>query len=192
MTELLDSAGLRLAGYVVVAMAALVSGRREQRSTSSPSEGCWPAFWYLSALLLAVMAASRAVDIGDVVSDVGRDRIRSGGWYDIRRAFQALIVGTVAGVWAVSVLVSTWRVPARHRRFLPAAVMLGTLAGFAAVRVVSFHYVDTVLYRRDLFGVRVVAIVELALLALTFATMFWFPLVRRGDPEDRTPSTPSP
>ena len=179
MTELLDSGELRLVGYIVAAAAAIGVGGRERRSVAKVDRDLWPTFWFLSALLLLAMGVARAVDLGDIISDVGRERAESSGWYESRRWFQAATVGTVATIWGISVVVAIWRVPERRRRYLPAAIVMFTLVCFASVRIVSLRHIDALLYNRDLSGVRVVAVAELALLATTITTMFWFPFTRR-------------
>ncbi len=140
--------------------------------------GSWQSFWLLGAALLAFMGIAQLVDLGGIISDAGRDQARSRNWYGIRRSYQAAAVGAVAVIWGVGVLVSIWRVPERRRRYLPAAVLIFTLVCFGAIRVVSLHQVDTLLYRRSIEGVRVVALAEMALLMATVVSTVWFPFVR--------------
>ena len=181
MIQLLDSGGLRLAGYLISAVAAIVAGCRERRSPSRDERHLWPAFWFITALMLASMGIARAADIAGILSDLGRDQAVSGGWYETRRQFQALIVGGMTAAWSITVAVAIWRVPERRRRYPPAAIAVFSLVCFAAVRVVSLHQVDALLYNRDLAGVRLVAATELLLLAITALSMFWFPFVMRHD-----------
>lgn len=176
MTELLDSPELRLVLYVVAAIAALLAWARERDDLATRDSGVrWPRFWLLSAALLAAMGVARAVDLGDVISDLGRDRAVSDGWYDTRLLLQVAVVGAMATVWGLSVLGGLWGVLERRGRYMPAAAMLVSLVCFAAVRVVSLHHVDALLYRRDLLGLRFVSLIELSLLAATIASMHWFP-----------------
>ena len=51
------------------------------------------------------------------------------------------------------------------RRALVTA-LIGSVITFAAIRTVSLHHIDTLLYRRDLLGVRIVSVVEIALLVV--------------------------
>lgn len=178
MTALLDSDGLRIAGYFAAALVAIVAGERERRSALTAGGGSWQSFWFLGAALLAFMGLAQVVDLGGIISDAGRDQARSRDWYGIRRSYQAVAVGVVALTWGVGVLVSIWRVPERRRRYLPAAVLIFTLVCFGAIRVVSLHQIDTLLYRRSIDGVRMVAVVELALQAAIAASTVWFPFVR--------------
>lgn len=191
MTELLDSGGLRLAGYFAAAVASIVAGQTDRRLQSNHvDDGRWPTFWFVGSVLLVAMGVARAGDLADIISEAGRDGARSGDWYEIRRSFQVVIVGTISAIWSLSVLVAIWRVPERRRRYLPAAIALSTLPVFAAIRIVSLHHIDAVLYRHDLAGVRLVAIAELTLLVAAVTTMFWFPFVDRADPTSRPPDEP--
>ncbi|MGH9133653.1 MAG: hypothetical protein ACRDZZ_06930 [Ilumatobacteraceae bacterium] len=176
-----DSNWLRVLGYGIAAAASLHAGLRERRRQSlAPGRDLWPAFWYLTAALLAVMAVGRAADIGGLVSEFGRREARAEGWYEVRREYQAAAVASVTAVWLIAVVVAIWRVPERRRRYLPVALVMFTLVCFAGVRIISLHHVDTLLYRRGVGGVRFVAIVELTGIALAILATYWYPFARNG------------
>ena len=66
---------------------------------------------------------------------------------------------------------------------------LGKADPFAAVRVVSLHHIDALLYRRDILGLRIVSLVELSLLGATIASMRWFPYeVRNAETDANRPA----
>ena len=168
--DVLDSGSLRVGAYGAVALLAVWWGVRERRWVAARTLEWWPTYWFLSAALLVTMGVARAGALGDLVSEIGREQARSSGWYETRRTLQVIAVVVVAVVWAIGVIVAIWRVPPRRRRYLPHVVALSTVIAFAAVRIVSLHHIDVVLYRRDLGGIRIVAIVELTLLAITALT----------------------
>ncbi len=195
MADFIDSSALRVATYGVVALLAAWWGVRERRGIAAHGVDWWPFYWFLSASLVAVMGIGRIGGLGDLVSEFGREQARSGGWYETRRTVQAAVVIVVAVVWLVGVTVAVLRVPPRRRRYLPHIVAFSTLIAFAAIRLVSLHQVDTVLYRRDVAGVRIVAIVELLLLVATTLVMIAtarFPSDPQPSgspvPDDRQPS----
>lgn len=171
MVEILDSGGLRAAVYLVAAFVAVAIGARERTHHDVDRLDLLPAFWFASALLLVLMGLARIGGVGDMIADFGRERAAADGWYEVRRVSQSIGAIVVASAWLIGVLLAIWRVPPRRRRFLPVAIALFTLGCFAVVRVISLHHIDTVLYRTDIGGVRVVAIIELALLGATLATM---------------------
>lgn len=178
MAELADSNGLRVLAYVVAAMCSIAALPRERRRAPG-ADGVWHPFWLLTAGLLLAMAIGRLGDVGGLVTELGRSRASDEGWYASRQPFQAAIVGIVAAAWFVLVTVAVWRVPERRRRYLPMSLVMVTLLAFAAVRLVSLHHLDTVLYHRGVLGVRWVAVIELVLLAGACLTTLWIPPPRR-------------
>lgn len=183
--ELLDTDVLRSLAYGLAGALALVWYGRETR-TGVPEH--WPRYWLLSAAMLLTMGMTRLGGFGDLVSELGREQVRSSGWYEGRRVLQAGIVAVVTGVWLVSVLVAILRVPPRRRRYLPHAVVVSAVVAFAFVRLVSLHQIDSLLYRRDVAGARVVAVVEVLLLACVVpATFIWARFPGRASTGGRDP-----
>ena len=178
----LDTSWLRSAGYLAVAAAAVWAGWREQRRVKD-NPNLWPMFWYLTGLLFLVMGLGRILDIGGIVSEIGRLEARNGGWYNSRRKYQAMMVGAVGGIWFVAVLIALWRVPERRRRYLPMTLLSFTIICFAGIRVVSLHQIDGLLYRRGIAGLKFSAAFELLGLVLAFALTFWQPKPLDAEPE---------
>ena len=167
MSALLDADGFRFGCYVVAsltALAAFASEHRQRRRTSNRT--LWPPFWLLQAALLAAMGLAMAADAADALTDLARERARAESWYLDRRSLQVPIVAAIAAVWIASNVLAIWRVPPRRRRYLPPTALIGSVITFAAIRTVSLHHIDTLLYRRDLLGVRIVSVVEIALLVV--------------------------
>jgi hypothetical protein len=160
-----DSDGGRVLAYLVATAVALLAWWREHRRGRS-DPGLWPTFWLLSAAFFLAMAVARAADLGGLATELGRSEAVEHGWYADRRRFQAYGAVLVAASWFVTVVVALWRVPARRRRYLPAALAMFTLMCFIGVRLISLHQIDSLLYRRQLGGAQFGAVVELALLAV--------------------------
>ena len=167
MSAVLDTDGFRFACYLVASLTALVACASELRVRSqTANRSLWPTFWLLEAILLTAMGVAMTIDAADSLTDIARSRARSDSWYLDRRSLQVPVVASIGAVWIVSTVVAIWRVPPR-RRYLPSAALVGTLMSFAAMRTVSLHHIDTLLYRRSVGGVRIVAVVEIALLVAT-------------------------
>ena len=170
----LDSDGVRVAAYLFATAVALVTWARERRrAASNPS--LWPAFWLLTAAIFLVMAIGRAADLGDLLTRLGRDQAYAQGWYANRRKIQAIVVVGIGAVWVITVAAALWRVPARQRRYLPAALAVLTLMCFVAVRTISLHQIDTLMYRRSWASAQLGTVGELALLVIAVVVTAWPP-----------------
>ncbi len=176
VTPMLDSGRTRVVAYLMVAALAAVWYVRERRAAERHDTDWWPTYWLLTALVLISMGVGRVGSLGDAVAEIGREQARSSGWYERRRDIQAIAIIIISIGWFLGVLLAIWRFPPRRRRYLPSVITITALAAFAGVRVISLHQVDTVLYRRDVVGIRIVSITELALLAAAATTI----LVVRG------------
>jgi hypothetical protein len=168
-TDLLNSNGLRVTAYLAASFVCALAFWRERNDRRRTF--LWPSFWLLTAILFLAMGVARSSDLPSLVTEAGRSEAARTGWYESRRPLQALVVMLVSGCWLVTVVVAIWRVPERRRRYLPTAVMAFTLICFAAIRAVSLHHVDQVLYNRPVHGVRIAALLELAGLAVATATV---------------------
>ena len=174
MLSWVDSDNVRVGAYLVAALVALITWARERRRVGA-NPSLWPTFWLLTAAVFLVMAVGRAADLGDLLTRIGRNEAYAQGWYDNRRKIQAVVVGGVAAVWVVTVAVALWRVPARQRRYLPAAIAVFTLMCFVGVRTISLHQIDAVMYHRDIAGAQIGTLGELGLLAIAMLLTAWPP-----------------
>ena len=169
----LDSNACAVSLYVLGGLTALLLGAVERHRRIGMAASLWPTFWFATGALLLVMAAGRASNVSDILTDIGRDRARAGGWYEVRRSLQAWVIGAVAAVWAVTVAVAVWRVPERRRRYLPTAIVVFTLVCFVGIRLVSLHQVDAALHNREVRGVTVGAMIEVGLLLCVVGVSAW-------------------
>jgi hypothetical protein len=182
------------AASLAAALLALRAGLAE-RSRLAAGSTCdlLPAFWYATSAVLGVMAYAHAGDIGTLIADFGRRSSRSEGWYESRRAIQVVAVGVVATTWASLTFAAVLRFPERRRRYLPMLLVILSLMCFVAIRLVSLHHIDTVLYRTTVDGARIGVLIELAGLVFAAAMTFWQPRQRNCQisPSPRGQSKPS-
>ena len=169
MWSWLGTSQCAVAGYATAGVLAVALGVVEHRANRRSESGYWPTFWFATGGLLLLMALGRASDVGELLTELGRDQARSGGWYETRRSLQTWVIGGVAASWTTIVAVAVWRVPERRRRYLPSAIAVFTLVGYAGIRLVSLHQIDAVLHRREAAGVTIGALVEVGLLVLILA-----------------------
>ncbi len=181
MSSWLDSTVSAVVLYSLAGVTALVLGVAERRRGGAADPKRWPTFWFATGGLLLIMAVGRASNVSDLLTDIGREQARSGGWYEVRRSLQAWVIGAVAAVWAVTVAIAVWRVPERRRRYLPTAVVVFTLVCFIGIRLISLHQVDALLHNRDVRGVAIGAAIEVGLLLLIVIVSAWrFPRSNTG------------
>jgi hypothetical protein len=171
-----NSEPLRLAAYMLAAGACLFAWRWECVQRSVARRDFYPAFWAWSALLLLAIAMLRASGLVESIADLGRDQAHAGGWYEQRRPLQAAMVAVMASAWILSTFLTVWRIPERRRRYLSFVLVTLSIVFFGAIRLVSLHHIDTVLYGTDVAGVRVVAWIEVGAcfvaVAVVCATLF--------------------
>jgi hypothetical protein len=194
----LDSSPSRAGIFVLAALASALLGRRERRLARSQSDDAttshlWPQFWLMTSVLVVTIALGRLLGVGDLVAEAGRQESQAGGWYESRRPLQAGVVALVAAVWMATVAWTIVRFPARRRRFIAPSVIVITMLCFVAVRLVSLHHVDTVLYRTEIAGARVVAYIDVVLAAafVVVVVISWFDLSNAEVPAEAAASSSS-
>jgi hypothetical protein len=159
VAELFNSNQLRVVAYLLGgALCALASVRLYAGGARRTSV----AFWLVLTLVMLTMGVSRMVDLGPLLTDHGRDIARDYGWYEDRRTLQrtaveAVIIGGVVG----ALVAAAWLAFAAAPEHPLAAMAIVYLATFVAVRAISLHQVDQLLYNHPIEGVRVNALLEL-------------------------------
>lgn len=194
MAELLDANWFRGCAFGVASVALIVAWRYEavQLGRVGATARCvlWPTCWLLIAGIYAAMAGALGADLAGRVGGLGREYARNEDWYDSRRPLQAAIVVIVAIVWLTIIVVGIWRVPERRRRYLPSALLCTSLICFGLIRIVSFHYVDTIVDRTSVVGVPLGTVVELV--GIVVAVVLAVRASRRPVADDRNvPASPS-
>jgi len=181
--------------YLVAAVCCCIAGFRESRLSDRTRLDLFPVFWLATAGLLGLMGLFRISQLGELIVYLGRAEAREAGWYEARRPFQTAAVILIGSAWFVVTTISLWRVPERRRRYLPAAILVFTLVCFAAVRAVSLHQIDALLYNRSMVGVRLASLLEISgLSTVIFVALFspqlaaWLLARKVGDPAANHPA----
>lgn len=162
--EELNGNGLRVAAYLVAAALAFLAVSREAR-TSDRSRRL-AACWLILGLTMVGLGLARVIDFGPWLTGFGRHQARIEGWYDDRREVQYWTVWGVVAATALASLLVLLAAPRETRPALPASLCLLALGGFVAVRAISFHNVDAVLYRYHYRGLLLNTACELGLVLL--------------------------
>ena len=161
LPALLNDKTLRVAAYACAAALAYVAGFRAW-SLSRRTSRVVPLFWLATGCVLAVLALSREVDLAGHIATIGRDVFRTEGWYPDRRPVQEASVVAVLAAAAFIGAAGVFLIALRRRaQIIPGFVAVVALATFLAVRAISLHDIDAVLYRRSIRDVQVNALAEL-------------------------------
>jgi hypothetical protein len=118
--------------------------------------------WLLAALYLILLALNKQLDLQTFLTQTGRCVARAEGWYAQRRGLQEEEAFAIIGVMGLAGLILT--VMARRGNGLMIAG-LACLTTFVALRILSFHHIDTLL-KTPLFGLGLARIIELSSLLL--------------------------
>jgi hypothetical protein len=121
--------------------------------------------WLGTAVVMALLCVNKQLDLQSLVTDIGREVARQGGWYEDRRRIQkGFVLAVLAGAglfggWLI------WRfrdILVRHK-LLAAGLFL--LLTFIVVRSISFHHVDVFL-KSGIAGVKMNWLLELGGISL--------------------------
>lgn len=150
---------LTVVGYLVAAWSCRRAS--DEVPTRALESTRWlRRYWILIALALCLLGINKQLDLQSLLTQVGRDLAKTGGWYGDRREVQALFVWCVAALSLMTIgliLVCGWAV--RHY-ILPSSLGMGVLLTFVVIRAASFHHVDVLIGHR-VIGVTVNVILEL-------------------------------
>jgi hypothetical protein len=162
LLEILNSLGMPESGYVLSAgiCAAAAAWRSQQQGAHRAAEtGVWLA---LAASLLLLLLL-KEWDVHSALTNEGRELARERGWYAQRREqllqiVYAVLTAGVAAVFLAIVLLGRLRA-----RLALTVLSMGALVCFIAVRTLSLHQIDALLYRRFVHGVQINLALESAL-----------------------------
>jgi hypothetical protein len=161
LVDLIENQTLRSGLYVFAGLSCLFAASKINRIAPSRLVLTETVLWLALSAMFLGLGIAKLFDIDRLLASHGREIAHAGGWYERRRAYQAVALGVVILV-DVAVLV----LAAQRRRWLLLTILLFegiVLVGYAMIRTISHHHVDTLLYRRDIAGVQVSAILEVSL-----------------------------
>jgi hypothetical protein len=116
------------------------------------------SLWPLLTVVLLVLVTLKVLDVQSTLVGEGRDIARLLGWYGERRLAQGAAIVLLAGVSFVFYRLAASGVDEVDYALPLAAIF--ALCAFAAIRSVSLHQVDSLLYRTDLAGMQTHRLIE--------------------------------
>jgi hypothetical protein len=116
-------------------IACIAASRRTGTRSSS-------SFWLTSAALLLLLGINKQLDLQSLLTDEGRRIAVAQGWFALRRAVQAAVVGAFCAAVLLAVMILT-RHGSLSRGSIRAAVGgLTTIAVFVALRAALFYHIN--------------------------------------------------
>ena len=134
--------------YVVAILACIYAAAVASRSRQGPVH---IRTWVGVCLVFSVLALSRFLGIEQAATEFLREYMRDSGLYDVRRSWQAPVVAIVTMIAGALGLVLVHRFVERqhgrrnHARSV-ALIASCVMAVLVALRLASFHAVDSVLF----------------------------------------------
>ncbi len=123
-------------------------------------------FWTLASAYLVLLAINKQLDLQTFLTQTGRCIARAEGRYGERRGVQQIATLAILAAAALAGLVLI--VKSRRGNGLMIAG-LGLLSTYMALRILSFHHMDTI-FKTPLFGLGLARIIELSsLLVINYA-----------------------
>lgn len=103
------------------------------------------ALWFLLSGCMLILGTTRLLDLGNLLTVIGRHFALAGGWYSLRRILQVGIISLLALVGGGGILLILRA--GRYQLWPLRVAMTGTVfvLCFAAIRACSYHHLDLLL-----------------------------------------------
>lgn len=102
--------------------------------------------WSGLSLLFCALGVSKQLDLHNLLTGLGRSLAHTQGWYDQRRAVQAVFIALMALAFVSSVKMIVTHFPRTSRRHRLALLGAVFLISFIVTRAASFHHLDALLH----------------------------------------------
>jgi hypothetical protein len=182
LADLVQSHAFRTLLFGIAGVLSLFAAERAAQAAGGWSRELTSKanFWLIVSVVLFVLGTAKLLGLQHLLGGNARELVREEGFYDVRHAYQRLANYAVIAVGLLAFAVGTW---IWVRRWTVLALPLGVvvvLVSFVAIRAISLHDVDTLLYRTDVWGVQASAAVEVLLTASTALVAFVSTLCTRS------------
>ena len=129
--------------YILAATLCLRRAWRSRSDTRSPKK--LVIFWTACGLLMLLLCANKQFDLHQLLTEIGRHWAKQEGWFDNRRAVQAMFVKGLAVATAAALLATLWFVRGMGRHCYLALVGLVFTTGYIVFRAAGFHHIERIL-----------------------------------------------
>jgi hypothetical protein len=129
-------------GWVTVAVYAVGVTLAARNAAAAQRSGVPTSFWFVLTAVLLALGINKQLDLQSWFGQTGRDMAIAQGWYESRRAVQAVFIALL-GATAVALLVwarRQWAGLWHEYRWVFGGITL--LLVFIVIRAASFHHID--------------------------------------------------
>jgi hypothetical protein len=129
-------------GWVTVGIYATGVVLAARNAAAAQRSGVPTSFWFVLTAMLLALGLNKQLDLQSWFGQTGRDMAIAQGWYESRRAVQAVFIA-VLGAGAVGALLwarRQWAGLWHEYRWVFGGVTL--LLMFIVIRAASFHHID--------------------------------------------------
>lgn len=164
-----------VAAYLIAA-ALCYRAHRAARGRLHRGHRTATRLWLVLAIVFALLAVNKQLDLQSLFTAVGRWVARRGGWYQQRQSIQTIFIVSLALLGFAAIFWLAWIVRGGWREYGLALAGATFIMVFVIIRAASFHHVDQLL-GWELAGVRINWLFELGGIACV-AVSAW----RNGKP----------
>jgi len=130
---------ITVADYLIAFLLAARAARSDWRNSG---------IWLVIALAMVILCINRVIDLQSLFKAFGRQMASQNGWYEERGLYQAILVGSIAAIFADGFLSSALTL--RKSGGAVALALAGAilLVGFVITRSISLQLLDEMLKLR--------------------------------------------
>lgn len=137
---------LTVVAYFIVAGLCLRAFMLEVQEASSSARERGPnrraGLWLLLAVGMGLLAINKQLDLQTLMTEIGRQIMLRGGWYEHKRLVQVVVIVTILVIAFVAVAALWWAMRGQLADFRVALTGVVLLLGFIVIRATSFHEMD--------------------------------------------------
>ena len=148
--------------YLMACVLCFLAGRKELAESRKHGSIGVAWFWFGLAVLLLSLGVNKQLDLQTLLTEIGRQVARQGGWFDQRRKIQRILLVAGAAFEVASLGWGYFFLRSRWRDCRLAFLGIVFLFGFVGIRAASIQNVDRLFLRIPHLGHRLNAGLELS------------------------------
>jgi hypothetical protein len=142
--------GITASYFISSLICALVARRLHEAGSGAGRRQS--RFWLILAATMFALGWNKQLDLQILLTQIGREISRSGGWYSQRRPLQAAFAISCAALGVICAVAGLRSIWGQKRPAYVAYLGVIFLLTFITIRAASFHHIDTLLYHHPTLG----------------------------------------